>query len=115
MLCRRFVGQPPAGEYQHPGMTLERSGENLGPLNSQANSIILDSRNAGLRNAGKASQLALTQFLKPVGWGEAFLAEPQQPWQNCWGSLRLPQPTGYARAHAADTLSSPLTARMQRL
>ena len=63
-LCRRFVGQLPAGEYQHAGMTLQRPGEDLCPLDTQADSIILNGRNGGLRYAGKAGQLALTQLLE---------------------------------------------------
>ena len=63
-LCRCFTRHFPARKYQHPGVTPEGAGENLGAFNARANATILDCRDSGLRNSGCLSQLILAQFLK---------------------------------------------------
>ena len=57
-------GSAQPGEYQNSRMTLERPGEDLRPLDTQTDAIVLDGRNGGLGNAGQASQLALAQLLE---------------------------------------------------
>jgi hypothetical protein len=45
-------------------MALERFGQNLGTLDTQPDSVVLNGRNGGLRDSSKTSKLALAQFLK---------------------------------------------------
>lgn len=59
-----FKRNLPAGKYEHSGMTLERTGKNLGALDTQVYAAVFDGRDGGLWSARDFGQLALTQFLK---------------------------------------------------
>ena len=64
LLCRMLLVVFPTRKHQHGGMALERARKNLRALDPQADAIILDRGNCGLRYFREPGQLILTEFLK---------------------------------------------------
>ena len=63
-LCRSLQMIFPSREHQHGGVALEGSRKDFSTLNSQADAIILDSRERCLWNARALRELVLAQTLK---------------------------------------------------
>ena len=54
----------PAREYEYGGVAAQCPCQDLGAINTETYTVILDGRNGGLRDAGSIREVVLAHFLK---------------------------------------------------
>src|SRR3546814_5727985 len=84
---RRF--ELPAGEHQDGRMAAKRTGQDLGPLNTQVDAPILNAGNGGLRNAAQSGELGLAKALQLAN----------DPHRLTWGDIDALPGGKIGRAH----------------